>query len=119
MSARARIGLGTFVAGLLVVATMLATGASPAAREAFTPAGRSLGAAIENPRAWPRCPQCGVIESVREVAPDEGSDALPRRYEVTIRFRDGTTTMFDAAKPRAWRLGSRVNVIGGAEVMAP
>jgi len=117
-SARARIGLGIFAAGLFVVVTMLATGASPMAREAFTPDGRTSVAGIDHPRAWPRCPQCGVIESVREVAPDDGSDALSR-YEVTIRFRDGTATMFDAAKPRAWRLGSRVNVIGGAEVTTP
>lgn len=91
--------------------------------------------AADAPRAWPRCPECGVIESVRELADSGGASALQpvadharrpgatddataakddRRYgyEVTVRFRDGSTTTFDASGPRLWRVGSRVNVLG-------
>jgi hypothetical protein len=41
------------------------------------------------------------------------SDDRPDRYEVTVRFRDGTAATFEAAERRAWRPGSRVNVIAG------
>ena len=92
--------------------------------------------AATSPRAWPRCPECGVIESVRELGNSGGASALlpvandargpgaatdgaiaakhGRRYgyEVTVRFRDGSTTTFDVADPRLWRVGSRVNVMG-------
>lgn len=92
-------------------------------------------------RAWPRCPGCGVIESVQAIEgsdrASEGADGIERArtrvkgnaldsatssgtdmrngYEVTVRFRDGSTTRFDAAAPRLWRVGSLVNVIGAPE----
>jgi len=88
-------------------------------------------------RSWPRCPECGVVESVRPIAgpggPGEHDDANDRAaarafvaaadresaardgYEVTVRFRDGSTTTFGASTPRLWRVGSRVNVIGTPE----
>lgn len=78
----------------------------------------------KQPRAWPRCPECGVIESVRPLADATGS-AIPAReaarggHEVTVRFRDGSTTTFDAATPRHWRVGSIVNVIGPAARRIP
>ena len=100
------MGFGGLAAGVLAVATMLATRASPVPHEGFAEANASSAASVaKRDRAWPRCPECGVIESVREIAPD-------RLYVVTVRFRDGTTTMFDAANPRTWRLGSPVSVIG-------
>jgi hypothetical protein len=33
-------------------------------------------------------------------------------YEITVRFRDGSTTVLMEASPRTWRLGNRVIVIG-------
>ena len=45
------------------------------------------------------CPECGVIDSVRQIG-------------VTIRFRDGSTMVLNEADPRTWRLGTRVIVIG-------
>ena len=122
------------------MATMLTTRASSVPSDAFTAVSPSSAASVAKAsRAWPRCPGCGVVESVREVAPGDEADTERRaarstnrarsapatndqpsgRYEVTVRFRDGTTTMFDAAQPRAWRPGSRVNVIVGAEAAAP
>jgi hypothetical protein len=80
------------------------------------------------------CPDCGVVESVREIERPEvvgrqdildtkvagrvSGDAIVagaiagRSYEITVRFRDGSTTVFNEADPRAWRMGSRVIVIG-------
>jgi len=86
-------------------------------------------------RAW--CPECGVVESMREIEPPravigqhdvevkfagDGSvgvsgstiaaDATTTKsYEIRVRFRDGSTTVFNEASPRTWRLGSRVMVI--------
>ena len=83
-----------------------------------------------------RCPECGVVESMRRTAPSEaagGQDnvdldrpasapagaaaadaAAAGGYEITIRFRDGSRTVFNEASPRDWRPGSRVIVIGRA-----
>jgi hypothetical protein len=70
-------------------------------------------------RPWPRCPDCGVIESVRPPAEATGNRSnVPDRagsHEVTIRFRDGSTMTFDAAAPRMWRVGNLVSVIGGPQ----
>jgi hypothetical protein len=33
-------------------------------------------------------------------------------YEITVRLRDGSTTVLKEASPRTWRLGNRVIVIG-------
>lgn len=84
------------------------------------------------------CADCGVIESMRQSARStvdgrhgtidtnvsrgipggaSGSTvaanaATAMNYEFTVRFRDGSTTIFNEANPRTWRLGSRVMVIG-------
>jgi hypothetical protein len=73
-------------------------------------------------RAW--CHECGVVESVRQIAGSGGASGNPmaasaitsKGYEITVRFRDGTTTVFNEASPRTWRLGSRVIVIGRSNV---
>jgi hypothetical protein len=60
-----------------------------------------------------------VIESVRPRADATGdSSSVPERagsHEVSVRVRDGSTTTFDAAAPRIWRVGSLVSVIGGPQ----
>jgi hypothetical protein len=97
------------------------------------------------PRQWPRCPECGVVESVRRTQVSVGADgqaiALDGSaafahgsasesafdandgaegvYEVSVRHRDGSTTMFTTATPRIWRQGSQVNVIGGSDRSSP
>jgi hypothetical protein len=80
------------------------------------------------------CPECGVVESVRQIERSVGvgrqdtldvkvaargsggviaSSALGgKSYEVTIRFRDGSTMVLNEVGPRTWRLGTRVIVIG-------
>jgi hypothetical protein len=88
------------------------------------------------------CTGCGVVESMRRVA-GPGTAASRRAgrvdvaagvsggqsanaiaedatategYEITVRLRDGSTTVFNEATPRAWRPGSRVVVIAGLQV---
>jgi hypothetical protein len=62
------------------------------------------------------CRECGVVDSVRQIERSGGaiaSSALGgNSYEVTIRFRDGSTTVLNEAGPRTWRLGTQVIVIG-------
>lgn len=89
------------------------------------------------PRNRARCPDCGVIESMRQIGRSRGvggkdtdvkvaggissgvsgsaiaANAITGKgYEITVRFRDGGTTVFNEATPRTWRSGSRVIVIG-------
>ena len=85
-----------------------------------------------------RCPECGTIESMRRTE-RTGEDARHRSaalkaaaagprsagvghaptepgYEITVRLRDGTTTVFNEATPRDWRAGGRVMVIAGLQL---
>ena len=91
-----------------------------------------------NRRNQARCRDCGVVESIRQIErsddvgrPDtvavriaggaaggaSGSAIAARAiterdYEITVRFRDGSTTVFNEANARTWQLGDRVMVIG-------
>lgn len=93
-----------------------------------------------NGRTRVRCPECGVIESVAQiersrvgrredaadvkvagvVSGDASGSAIAapvaagKRYEMLVRFRDGSATVFNEATPRSWPSGSRVIVIGGS-----
>jgi hypothetical protein len=64
-------------------------------------------------RAW--CAECGVVESIRQIRVSGAAAAVngitANSYEITVRFRDGATTVFSEASPRNWQLGSRVIVI--------
>mgnify|MGYP003382666787 CR=1 FL=1 len=79
------------------------------------------------------CEQCGVVASMREIrqAENDASDSrskpglvgvshketeveLARRYEVTVRMRDGSRRVFLHAPPANWRAGERLILIGGA-----
>jgi hypothetical protein len=78
----------------------------------------AVAAPAATSRGRSRCPECGVVQSMRTIE-STGEDApeavMKTVYEVTVRLRDGTTTVFTAAVPRDWRPGSRVIVIAGAE----
>ncbi len=86
------------------------------------------------------CTECGTVASIREVASaadtarqeisearrDHGialapstrtfaaADAGAQAYEITIRFRDGRTSVFTEPGPLTWRVGSRIVLIDGA-----
>ena len=90
-----------------------------------------------NRRNRASCPACGVIESMRKIerpgdvggqyaaaikaAGDIARSAsgsaiaahaiMENGYEITVRFRDGSTRVLNEAAPRTWPLGSRVMVI--------
>ena len=61
-------------------------------------------------RAKARCDECGVVESMRRVAPVGNSPAL---YEITVRMRDGSTRVSSDASPANWRPGEGIILIGG------
>jgi hypothetical protein len=94
-----------------------------------------------NHRSRAPCAECGVVTSIRRIersGASEGQDAsradnragdgksagsamsgdVPAgaRYEVTVRFRDGSTAMFVEDLPRSLPLGGRVIVIGRSDV---
>lgn len=78
------------------------------------------------------CADCGVIESVRvnngagktsgmgliggAVAGDalEKNSGSTRSYEITVRFDDGSTRVFNESSPPAWQYGDHVRVIDDA-----
>lgn len=54
------------------------------------------------------CAECGVIESLREIQlRAEQAAESTRSYEFIVRFRDGSTRVFNEATPRIWRFGRR------------
>jgi outer membrane lipoprotein SlyB len=85
-----------------------------------------------NRRNRARCLKCGVIESKRQIVGQDTVDVkaaegvsggvsggavaatavAEKLYEITVRFRDGSTTVLNEASPCTWRLGNRVIVIG-------
>jgi hypothetical protein len=56
--------------------------------------------------ARPACPECGVVQSTRRVESSAG-------HQVTVRHRDGSTSVFIETTPRTWRPGSRLILIPG------
>ena len=83
----------------------------------------------DNVRGKRRCPECGVIMSMRGIGPDAGSepaqDALAavdsvtrglsaERFEFVVRLQDGSRRVIIGADSASWRLGERVIVIDGA-----
>jgi hypothetical protein len=95
-----------------------------------------------NRRNRARCRDCGVVESMRQIersgdlggldtvavkivggaAGRASGSAIAARaiterdYEITVRFRDGSTTVFREANARTWQSGNRVIVIGRSKV---
>jgi hypothetical protein len=88
--------------------------------------------ATSETRVKPRCPECGVIVSMREIEvlnedsgpgatggvvagnPGETRVESTRSYEITVRLADGSSRVIIDAKPASWRPGERVIVIDGA-----
>ena len=84
-------------------------------------------------RTRPRCPECGVVVSVREVEgaiEDTGPGAagagkagsrggiqvkVSRHYEMVVRMADGAIRVIDHASPARWRTGERLIVIAGTD----
>jgi hypothetical protein len=60
-----------------------------------------------------RCPQCGWIESKREMVSSATDPRSPGIYEYTLRMGDGSSRVFQETLPTSWRLGERMTVIDG------
>ena len=64
-----------------------------------------------------KCAQCGVVESIREIA--QRPEQSTRGVEVTVRMKDGASHLFvatsseNAANSSGWRAGERVIFIDG------
>jgi hypothetical protein len=94
---------------------------------------------VSSRRNWSMCPECGVVESIRLIersgaavgAMGAGNARIDRggsssesggvvamdattgpAYEIRVRFRDGSSTVFKKASSQAWQLGSHVIVVG-------
>jgi len=84
-------------------------------------------------RVKARCPECGVIMSMREIEVRDEDTGRPRTaggavagsrietrvdltrsYEITVRLADGSIRVFNDANPARWRSGERVILIDGA-----
>lgn len=127
------------IAAILVGGIAIASVAIPAQSFDGVPAGAPPAeAAALHASAAPlghvyRCPDCGVIESTREIeGPDEqtgvgasgrasagrrgGIEAKPfRNYEITIRMRDGSMRVIRDPRSARWRQGEPVTIIAGAD----
>jgi len=113
---------------------------SPLPREAARDPDADTGKPT-NLRGRAPCAECGVVTSTRRIGRSVGSDVQDAsraagrvgdenaagsamsgdalagaRYEVTVRFRDGTTATFVEDLPRSLPLGGRVIVIGRSGV---
>jgi hypothetical protein len=93
-------------------------------------AAAALAGAVPGAGAY-RCPECGVIDSVRKIeTPDElievhapgrslannrGEGKPVGKYAITIRLQDGSMRVITDAHPANWRPGERVHLIGGME----
>jgi hypothetical protein len=77
-----------------------------------------------------KCPECGLIEAIRETETDSGiaafvsaggptaenQDRAPARSagrEITVRLQDGSSRVMIDTNPGRFRLGERVKVIDG------
>jgi hypothetical protein len=96
-----------------------------------------IASTIPSRRNRSSCPECGVVESIRQLGRSGGSDAMGAAnavvdrgrlgseaggavathaatgpdYEIRVRFRDGSSTAITQASPQGWRLGSQVIVV--------
>ena len=84
-------------------------------------------------RVRARCPECGMIVSMREIEVRDDDTGRPRTaggavagsrietrvdstrsHEITVRLADGSIRVFNDANPARWRSGERVILIDGA-----
>lgn len=100
--------------------------APPSARPAGEAAQTSLLPTGAGRQLKVKCPECGVIAALREIeqagAPagmtrsnrTGNQEKASRRYEVTVRMKDGSSRVFMDAVSAKWRPGERVILIEGA-----
>lgn len=101
--------IATFATFLLSAVALLAVGAVGGLPD---PAGVAapLPAVPAGVRAKEKCPECGIVQSVRRI---KARGNTPETYEITLRLRDGSTHVHTESTPRNWRRGERVVFIAG------
>jgi hypothetical protein len=137
----ATFGVGTLVRAVPVSDAYVPAESAAGAGVVRTDPGDLPASAATVPAASPRpnrawCPECGVVESIVELEPyaDIGEQGMvpvnvdddtnggatgrahvgpARQFAMTVRFRDGTRTVFHEASARNWHPGVRVIVIAG------
>ena len=90
-----------------------------------------------NARSKARCPECGVIVSMREIEPDgpsAGQDAVSQTladdesalraggssgYQFSVRLSGGAHRVIIAPSRALWRVGERVIIIDGTNAALP
>jgi hypothetical protein len=68
-------------------------------------------------RAGPRCPECGMIELVREI--ERHDEESTRSHEFVVRMADGSSRVIGDANPGRWRTSERLIVIDGTRPSRP
>src|SRR5579871_3538209 len=91
---------------LLLGVAAVAFGVIPSGAGARAPAAERGAAATR------RCPECGWIESRRDLpgGTDNRAITIP---EYTVRMVDGSSRVFTGGPGEPWRLGDRLNYIDG------
>lgn len=92
------LGVAVIALGVVSIATAARMPVAPA--ESAAPATR-------------RCPECGWIESKREL-PDIADEHSTRIQEFTVRMADGSSRVFTGGPAERWRLGERLKFIEGS-----
>ena len=77
----------------------------------------ALDVPASGPRAGPRCPECGMIVSVREI--ESRDEESPGSYEFVVRMADGSSRVIGDANPGRWRTSELLIVIDGTHPSRP
>jgi Na+-transporting methylmalonyl-CoA/oxaloacetate decarboxylase gamma subunit len=124
-------GIAAVLLSLGALAAMIAGMPSVAAVSSAPTVASAVSTDEPKPRVRDRCDQCAVVTAVRDIEPLEhgihsgagrrtttdvgnvmtGESA--RRYEVTLRMRDGSIRVIVQAGPANWRVNERLILIGG------
>lgn len=116
-------GAVVFAVGLLIIACVLLISWQAGRAQASTSMvaedppvelrespGQAATDAADSARAKLRCPECGVIQSIRS---SEAAGDKPPVYLTTIRFDDGSTRVLTDSNLAHWRIGEHITFIGG------
>lgn len=132
-----RLQMGDMVVVLLslgALAALIAVMPSVAAVSPAPTAAHVVSAIEPKLRYRDGCEQCAVVTAIREIEPlgheghsGAGSSATKdignvmteesaRRYDITVRMRDGSIRVIEKAGPANWRVDERLILIGGTSI---
>jgi hypothetical protein len=100
----------SLVMGAAALVLLLTTAAISFAVIAMAP--EAIPDAKPDAPATRRCPECGWIESKRDIASGADNRAI-RIQEYTVRMVDGSSRVFTGGPSDRWRLGESLKFIDG------